>query len=163
MGRAAWDALNAAARAGGEIVHLAYRTNVHPAEDLAGINGQLSGVAAKVRGLTGAARLGLGLWLSRRAARALRDDPARLVRLRRRLFMDPADPLVKLRAATALARKKLGFRYTVPVVPLDPAPVRGSHGRLPDSAADGPVLLGPFRDAYDATEVKGLLTRFLKG
>jgi hypothetical protein len=27
------------------------------------------------------------------------------------------------------------------VVPLDPACVRGSHGRLPDSAADGPVIL----------------------
>lgn len=78
--------------------------------------------------------------------------------------MDPADPLVKLRAASALARKKLGFRYTMSVVPLDPAPVRGSHGRLPDSAADGPVLLGPFDgDAYAATEVKGLLTGLLKG
>ncbi|MFF5207788.1 hypothetical protein [Streptosporangium sp. NPDC000396] len=44
-------------------------------------------------------------------------------------------------------------------MPLDPAPVRGSHGRLPDDPADGPVLLGPFdRTAYDATEVKGLLT-----
>ena len=45
------------------------------------------------------------------------------------------------------------------VVPLDPSPVRGTHGRLPDRADDGPVIIGPFdRDSYDATEVKGLLT-----
>ncbi|KAA9380629.1 TIM barrel protein [Microbispora cellulosiformans] len=69
----------------GSVVHLAYCTNVHPAEDLAGIHEQLTGVAARVRALTGAGRLGLGLWLSRRAARALRDDPAELARLRARL------------------------------------------------------------------------------
>jgi predicted AlkP superfamily pyrophosphatase or phosphodiesterase len=106
-------------------------------------------------------------------------DFARLVDIHRKpgydpaeLFMDPADPLVKLRAAAALARKKLGFRYTMSVVPLDPAPVRGSHGRLPDDPADGPVLLGPFDDvprtaeggdAIAATEVKSLLTAFLAG
>ncbi|MEU0566180.1 nucleotide pyrophosphatase/phosphodiesterase family protein [Nonomuraea sp. NPDC005983] len=96
-------------------------------------------------------------------------DFARLVEIHRKpgydpaeLFMDPADPLVKVRAGLALARKRLGFRYTMPVVPLDPAPVRGSHGRLPDDPDDGPVLLGPFdRDAYDATEVKDLLTALL--
>ncbi|MER6170326.1 nucleotide pyrophosphatase/phosphodiesterase family protein [Streptosporangium sp. NPDC001681] len=98
-------------------------------------------------------------------------DFARLVDIHRKpgydpaeLFMDPADPLVKVRAGLALARKRLGFRYTMPVVPLDPAPVRGSHGRLPDDPSDGPVLLGPFdRDAYDATEVKGLLTAVIRG
>ncbi|MEU6789950.1 alkaline phosphatase family protein, partial [Nonomuraea angiospora] len=93
-------------------------------------------------------------------------DFARLVDIHRKpgydpaeLFMNPRDPFVKLRAAAGLARKKLGFRYTMPVVPLDPAPVRGSHGRLPDSPDDGPLLIGPFdRDRYDATEVKALLT-----
>lgn len=57
------------------------------------------------------------------------------------LFFDPADPLVKARAGLNLARKKLGLRYTMNVVPLDPSCVRGTHGRLPDWAADGPVLL----------------------
>lgn len=78
--------------------------------------------------------------------------------------MNPQDPFVKLRAAAALARKKLGFRYTMSVVPLDPAPVRGSHGRLPDDPADGPVILGPFdHDSYDATEVKARLTELMRG
>ncbi|MEV6108531.1 nucleotide pyrophosphatase/phosphodiesterase family protein [Streptomyces sp. NPDC051940] len=95
-------------------------------------------------------------------------DFAQLVEIHRKpgydpaeLFMDPADPYVKVRAATALARKKAGLRYRMAVVPLDPAPVRGSHGRLPDDEDDGPVLLttdpaGP-RTPVDATDVKQLL------
>ncbi|MFI0371954.1 nucleotide pyrophosphatase/phosphodiesterase family protein [Actinomadura sp. 1N219] len=76
------------------------------------------------------------------------------------LFFDPADPLVKLRAASALARKEMGFRYTLDVVPLDPSPVRGSHGRLPDDPSGGPVLLCSEtldRDRYEATDVKSLI------
>ncbi len=57
------------------------------------------------------------------------------------LFLDPADPMVKGRAALIVARKKVGLRYTMNVIPLDPSCVRGSHGRLPDSADDGPVIL----------------------
>jgi predicted AlkP superfamily pyrophosphatase or phosphodiesterase len=57
------------------------------------------------------------------------------------LFLDPADRFVKPRAASYLLRKKLGLRYAMQVVPLDPSPVRGSHGRLPAGTADGPVLL----------------------
>ncbi|WP_253776240.1 alkaline phosphatase family protein [Goodfellowiella coeruleoviolacea] len=57
------------------------------------------------------------------------------------LFFDPADPLVKVKAAANLARKKLGLRYAMNTVPLDPAPVRGSHGRLPEDPSAGPVLL----------------------
>ncbi|SFT33205.1 Predicted pyrophosphatase or phosphodiesterase, AlkP superfamily [Actinopolyspora lacussalsi subsp. righensis] len=77
------------------------------------------------------------------------------------LFMDPRDRLVRLRAATAVARKKLGLRYRMNVVPLDPTPVHGSHGRLADSASHGPVLLCSDerfgRESYHATEVKDLL------
>ena len=39
--------------------------------------------------------------------------------------MDPQDPYVKLKAAAALARKKLGMRHRMAVVPLDPAPRPG--------------------------------------
>ncbi|HEY8374258.1 MAG TPA: alkaline phosphatase family protein [Pseudonocardiaceae bacterium] len=95
-------------------------------------------------------------------------DFARLVEIHRKpgydpaeLFMDPTDRFVKLRAAAALARKKLGMRYLMDVVPLDPAPVRGSHGRLPDDPLDGPVLLcsDPTlgRERLHVTEVKPLL------
>ncbi|NHD19109.1 MULTISPECIES: alkaline phosphatase family protein [Actinopolyspora] len=79
------------------------------------------------------------------------------------LFMDPRDRWVRLRAAAAVARKKIGLRYRMNVVPLDPTPVRGSHGRLPDRPRDGPVLLcsdpALARQRYHATEVKDLLLR----
>ncbi|MGP9018080.1 nucleotide pyrophosphatase/phosphodiesterase family protein [Streptomyces sp. BR1] len=95
-------------------------------------------------------------------------DFAQLVEIHRKpgydpveLFMDPLDPYVKVKAAKALARKKLGMRYRMAVVPLDPSPIRGSHGRLPDDPQDGPVLLcstpDAVGDAVEATEVKGLL------
>ncbi|KQM81023.1 alkaline phosphatase family protein [Agromyces sp. Leaf222] len=57
------------------------------------------------------------------------------------LFFDPADPRAKLRAGLGLVRKKLGFRYAMNVVPLDPTHVRGTHGRLPESDADTPLLI----------------------
>jgi predicted AlkP superfamily pyrophosphatase or phosphodiesterase len=98
-------------------------------------------------------------------------DFARLVEIHRKpgydpaeLLFDPAAPgAAKGRAATALLRKKLGMRYLMSVVGLDAgaAAVRGSHGRLPASPADGPVLLCSApegsRDRVEATEVKDLL------
>lgn len=97
-------------------------------------------------------------------------DFARLVEIHRKpgydpaeLFFDPGDPLVKLRAAAALARRKIGMRSTLSVVGLDPTCVRGSHGRLPDTAEDGPVLLcsdpAHARETYRATDVKDLLLK----
>jgi predicted AlkP superfamily pyrophosphatase or phosphodiesterase len=95
-------------------------------------------------------------------------DFAQLVEIHRKpgydpaeLFMDPLDPYVKLKAAGALARKKLGLRYRMAVVPLDPSPVRGSHGRLPERDEDGPLLLcstpHDLGNRVAATEVKNLL------
>ena len=81
------------------------------------------------------------------------------------LFLDPTDRLVKARAASALVKKRLGLRYTMSVVPLDPSPVRGSHGLLPgeSDADDSPVLLCSLPDAVPgrlrATDVKDLLLR----
>jgi len=77
------------------------------------------------------------------------------------LFLDPQDRWVKARAATGLLRKKVGLRYAMSVIPLDPAPVRGSHGRLPARAQEGPVLVcsdpGAKRDRVEATDVRDLL------
>ncbi len=61
------------------------------------------------------------------------------------LFMVPG-PGSKLKAVKGLAKKKLGFRYLMDVIPLEPSLVRGSHGRLPDDPADGPVLIGSTPD-----------------
>ncbi|MBB4689063.1 alkaline phosphatase family protein [Amycolatopsis jiangsuensis] len=57
------------------------------------------------------------------------------------LFFDPQDRFAKARAGLNLGKKFAGLRYAMDVVPTDPRWVRGSHGRLPDSSADGPVLL----------------------
>jgi predicted AlkP superfamily pyrophosphatase or phosphodiesterase len=77
------------------------------------------------------------------------------------LFMDPEDKLVKARAGAALVRKKIGMRYVMSVVPLDPSPVRGTHGRLPASAADAPVFLcsdgSVSRDRIAAVDVRDVL------
>jgi hypothetical protein len=77
------------------------------------------------------------------------------------LFFDPEDRTVKLKAALTLARKTVGLRYAMKVVPLDPAPVRGTHGRLPARDADAPVLLcnraGAVGDRIAATDVRDLL------
>ena len=77
------------------------------------------------------------------------------------LFFDPADKLAKPKAGATLLRKKLGFRYAMQVVPLDPSCVRGTHGRLPDGPDDAPVLLcsdpALARDRIAATDVRDLL------
>ncbi|MCY1139004.1 alkaline phosphatase family protein [Actinoplanes sp. Pm04-4] len=98
-------------------------------------------------------------------------DFARAVEIHRKpgydpaeLLFDPAGPgAAKRRAVTAVARKKLGLRYIMNPVGLDAGAraIRGSHGRLPDDAADAPVLLcsdpSAVRERVEATEVKGLL------
>lgn len=60
------------------------------------------------------------------------------------LFIDPAIRMPKLTLALKLARKKLGFRYLMDVIPLDATLVKGSHGRIPEDRHDWPVLIGPF-------------------
>lgn len=57
------------------------------------------------------------------------------------LFFDPADRLAKAKAGLSLVKKKLGLRYAMSTVPLDPSCVRGTHGRLPDEPADAPLLV----------------------
>ncbi|MCX5193833.1 metabolite traffic protein EboE [Streptomyces sp. NBC_00249] len=69
----------------GTAVHLAYCTNVHPAETLEGITAQLTAYAEPVRKATGEPVIGLGLWLPVDAAAALAADPAATDRLRREL------------------------------------------------------------------------------
>ena len=84
------------------------------------------------------------------------------------LFFDPADPLAKAKAGLNLVRKKAGLRYAMSTVPLDASYVKGTHGRLPVSAADTPLLLASDPSFLDgagetvqAVDVKSLLLRAL--
>ncbi|GAA5123839.1 nucleotide pyrophosphatase/phosphodiesterase family protein [Haloechinothrix salitolerans] len=77
------------------------------------------------------------------------------------LFLDPADPTAKARALLGLARKKLGLRYAMNVVPMDGRWVKGTHGRLPEDPKDGPLLLcsdpAARRDRLAAADVRNLV------
>jgi predicted AlkP superfamily pyrophosphatase or phosphodiesterase len=78
------------------------------------------------------------------------------------LFLDPALRAPKAKIGWLLAKKALGFRYLMDVIPLDARLVKGSHGRPTDDLAAGPVIISSERDllpagAIDATAVKALL------
>jgi predicted AlkP superfamily pyrophosphatase or phosphodiesterase len=105
-------------------------------------------------------------------------DFARTVEIHRKpgydpmeLFFDPTNPgAAKARAARALLRKKAGLRYRMDVVGLDATAVRGSHGRLPAKAADGPLVIcseadwpGLGRDGVRAEDIKELILGLAAG
>lgn len=83
------------------------------------------------------------------------------------LFLDPALTSAKLAVAWRLAKKKLGFRTLMDVIPLDAGLVRGSHGRPTDSIEEGPVFLTSEPQLVDeegpvaATDVKAHLLSHL--
>jgi len=57
------------------------------------------------------------------------------------LFLDPTLALPKLRIAWTLAKKAMGLRSLLEVIPLDASLVRGSHGRVTDDDAHGPLVM----------------------
>jgi len=76
------------------------------------------------------------------------------------LFFDPKFTFPKLHAARRLMGKKLGFRTTFDVVPLDASIVKGSHGLPAADPQDRPILVGHGPNpggSVPMTAVKGLL------
>jgi predicted AlkP superfamily pyrophosphatase or phosphodiesterase len=79
------------------------------------------------------------------------------------LFLDPGLTLPAAQVGWRLAKKMLGFRYLMDVIPLDPSLVRGSHG----VRTTGPVLISsepellPGEGAVHATHVKDIVLRHL--
>lgn len=80
---------------------------------------------------------------------AVAPDYARTIDIHRKpgydpceLFIDPAISFPKLRIAKFLAKKKLGLRGLLDVIPLDATLVKGSHGRDQVPQGEQPVLLG---------------------
>jgi len=65
------------------------------------------------------------------------------------LFIDPAIRLPALALGWRLAKRKLGFRTMLDVIPIDPSIVRGSHGRVAQARGFEPVLFGEGLDAFD--------------
>jgi hypothetical protein len=83
------------------------------------------------------------------------------------LFLDPAIRLPRLTVGWKVARRRLGFRGLLDVIPLDASLVRGSHGRRPGPLdADAPVLVTRRRDlvpagGIESVDVYNLLLRHL--
>ena len=109
-------------------------------------------------------------WLDDRRA----PDFARTVDIHRKpgfdpveLFVDPEIRYPKAKVGLKLLKKKLGFRYLMDVIPLDPSLVRGSHGRPAASPAEGPLFITQEKGLLDtktitATDVHGLILQHLQ-
>ena len=98
-------------------------------------------------------------WLDDRKA----PDFARTVDIHRKpgydpveLFLDPSIKLPKLKIACKLLKRKLGFRNLLDVIPLDASLVKGSHGRIDNAHAQGPLFIGNAQnDEIAASEICG--------
>lgn len=82
------------------------------------------------------------------------------------LFIDPTLKFLKLKIGMVLLKKLLGFRYLMDVIPLDPSLIKGSHGRVTDSSAAGPLFITQQthlldKASIDAVEVYNLILKHL--
>jgi predicted AlkP superfamily pyrophosphatase or phosphodiesterase len=81
------------------------------------------------------------------------------------LFFDPALKIPKLYAAWKVLRKKLGFRMTMDVVPLDARIVHGSHGLIAADADDAAILVAdgpkPSGERIPMTAIRDLVLQAL--
>ena len=78
------------------------------------------------------------------------------------MHTDPKDPLVVPKILWKLLKKKVGFRTLMDVIPLDASLIKGSHGRVPDSQDDYPILISNSNELLtsqliQATEVFAVL------
>ncbi|GAA0652611.1 metabolite traffic protein EboE [Streptomyces thermocarboxydovorans] len=142
----------------GTTVHLAYCTNVHPAETLDGVLAQLRDHCEPVRRRLGRDRLGIGLWLARDAAHALVADPSALRGLRTELDRRGLE-VVTLNGFPYEGFGAEEVKYRV-YKPDWADPERLEHttslarvlaGLLPDDVTDGSISTLPlaWRTAYD--------------
>jgi len=69
------------------------------------------------------------------------------------LFLDPAIKFPLLKIASKLLQKKLGFRMLMDVIPLDATLVKGSHGRIPESKAEHPVIITSAQSSLTKQEI----------
>ncbi|WP_073951771.1 metabolite traffic protein EboE [Streptomyces kebangsaanensis] len=142
----------------GSTVHLAYCTNVHPAETLDGVLAQLRDHCEPVRRRLGRDRLGIGLWLARDAARTLVTDPSALRGLRAELDRHGLE-VVTLNGFPyeGFGAEEVKYRVYKPDW-ADPerldhttALARVLAGLLPDDVTEGSISTLPlaWRTAYD--------------
>lgn len=144
----------------GSTVHLAYCTNVHPAETLDGVLAQLRDHCEPVRRRLGRDRLGIGLWLAKDAAHALVSDPSALRRLRTELDARGLE-VVTLNGFPyeGFGAEEVKYRVYKPDwadaerLEHTTALARVLAGLLPDDVTEGSISTLPlaWRTAYDDT------------
>ncbi|MEU5737755.1 metabolite traffic protein EboE [Streptomyces tendae] len=144
----------------GSTVHLAYCTNVHPAETLDGVLAQLRDHCEPVRKRLGRDRLGIGLWLARDAAHALVTDPAALRGLRTELDRRGLEVLtLNGFPYEGFGAEEVKYRVYKPDwadlerLEHTTSLARLLAGLLPDDVTDGTISTLPlaWRTAYDET------------
>ncbi|MBE9053717.1 alkaline phosphatase family protein [Nostocales cyanobacterium LEGE 11386] len=72
------------------------------------------------------------------------------------LFLDPQIKLPQLEIGLKLLKKQLGFRYLMDVIPLDADLVRGSHGCLPSSPAESPLLISKKTHLLNSSSIQAI-------
>lgn len=82
------------------------------------------------------------------------------------LFLDPELRFPKLKVAGRLAQKKLGFRYLMDVIAVEPDLVKGSHGVSDGSPESTPIFMSTEaglvpKDKVQATDVCALMLKHL--
>ena len=77
------------------------------------------------------------------------------------LCLDPAIRFPKLKIGWTLARRKLGLRPPLDVVPLDDSLVRGSHGRPPENPDQGALFITSEGDLLPSETVDPLAVKQL--
>ncbi len=151
----------------GTTVHLAYCTNVHPAETLDGVLAQLRDHCEPVRRRLGRDRLGIGLWLAKDAAHALVTDPSALRGLRTELDRRGLE-VVTLNGFPyeGFGAEEVKYRVYKPDW-ADPerlehttALARVLAGLLPDDVTEGTISTLPlaWRTAYDDERARSART-----
>jgi predicted AlkP superfamily pyrophosphatase or phosphodiesterase len=84
------------------------------------------------------------------------------------LFLNPSIRIPRLSIGWRLAKRAVGMRTLMDVIPLNAHVVKGSHGRPTDNAADGPLLISSEtallpQGPVTATDVKALMLRHVFG
>lgn len=72
------------------------------------------------------------------------------------LFLDPAIAMPALSVGWRLAKKAMGFRTLLDVIPLDASLVRGSHGRSGVASDDGPLLITRQRPLVESDRLRSV-------
>ncbi len=82
------------------------------------------------------------------------------------MLTDPKDPFVMPKVLWKLAKKKMGFRTVLDIIPIDASLIKGSHGSVPESKDDYPILISNNKqlvpeELIEATKVFDVLEKHL--